>query len=166
MTKKEITLGPEHMWVAKEQYAADLDLAQQYQKFTEELLRLGLIGIGVLAFFFDRIAVAAYFAADHKDWLLRLVALAAVLFAMSGAYALRHRFLTATGVGWHIEFLRHANAGNEDKVNRRRQLRNADYRLAFGSLNRARILCGFAVAVLAAALVVAVVSFDPRLLKC
>lgn len=165
VAKKAITLGPDHMWVAKEQYSADLDLAQQYQKFTEELLRLGLIGIGVLAFFFDKIAIAVYFSADHKDWLLRLIALAAALFAMSGAYALRHRFLSATGVGWHIEFLRHANAGNEDKVSQKRVLRNADYRIAFRSLNRARILCGLAVAVLAAALVVAVVSFDATRLK-
>ncbi len=95
--------------VLEDAYKADLEILDRYQSYSSELIRLSLLGIGALAFFLTQVALAHEPPSDLKDELAALAfGISALLFTLSTACALSHRYHSTDGFASHIKAIRFA----------------------------------------------------------
>ena len=96
---------------APKAFANDLEVLKQYQSFSAELLRLSLLGLTALA-----VLIFAVIKDDKIkiDELSRyLIITSSVLFGMSAAAALAHRYSSSDGLTLHLEALRYELRGRD-----------------------------------------------------
>jgi hypothetical protein len=93
--------------VPESEYKADLALLDRFQGVSAEIIRLSLLGIGVLGFVLKGIIDAKPTPTWLKDSCLGiLVCVGALLFALSSFAGLLHRYLSADGFYYHIKDIR------------------------------------------------------------
>jgi hypothetical protein len=126
-------------------YKADLEILDRYQGYSSELIRLSLLGIGALAFFLAQVALGEHTPASLKDWLAGLaLGISALLFALSTACALSHRYHSTDGFTSHIKAIRSANAQPPEpsEALKHANLRNRIYKVSGWWLGAAVSLFG------------------------
>ena len=90
------------MELREEYYKADIILLEKYQSYSAELLRISLLGIALLGFFFDKVSDSEAFDPGAKFSMALTLGVAAMLFAIAAAAALAHRFYSTDGIFYHI----------------------------------------------------------------
>lgn len=97
-------------------YAAEFALLDRYQKFSAELLRLSLLGIGVFGLLFkDTFAPIDWVSASTSLFAASYVSTASViLFGCAAACALAHRFFSSEAARYFLYSLRlHASCPSD-----------------------------------------------------
>ena len=95
--------------LAEDLYAHDLALHDRFKEFSDQLLKITLIGLGVFAFFFtnDADKSSLLVGALQRNCEVRLfLSVAAVSFVLAAWAALRHRFLSSDAMFHHIRALK------------------------------------------------------------
>lgn len=147
------------MSLSKDDYEADLALLDRYQTFSAELVRVSLLGVGVLGFFFDKVAGSTYLSVSTRQLVLTLLACAAVCFGTAAAAALAHRFLSSDGFFYHLRGLRRSTDALARTSDERQ--RNSLYRRSGRFVGASAALCGLGCFVVVAALFCAVLNYQP-----
>lgn len=134
---------------------ADLKLIDRYKDFASELLKLSLLAIATLGFFFDKLATADYFSVGDRRFLLLYMASGALAFLGSGATAMLHRLLALGGTSLFIRAIRRRQAGQQegeaaDKAQGRKLYKAASFLLALSAILAAVGACIFVVSLFAA----------------
>jgi hypothetical protein len=140
----------------EKQYKAEVELADRYQSFTAELLRLSLLGIAIFGFLYKEV----FLDFDRKkhplvpiDMLKTIASFSILLFGICALLALVFRYWSAESTRLYIEGLRFLKAGNQEKAE-----------LGLKSRSRAVVVCiaskaGAAASLAAGAVLVAFVFF-------
>lgn len=131
--------------IPEDQYRADLELLDRYQKYSSEIIRLSLLGIAGLAFFVVQIVSGEHVPQQFKDWIAGiLIGLSSALFVCAAAAALSHRYHSTDGLFYHFKSLRLANSDppQTDKAAETAKIRNGIYRKAGHWLTAAVCLFG------------------------
>jgi hypothetical protein len=112
-------------------YKPDLEVGDRYQKISEEVARIALIGLGGIAFIVESglVGISACPRALAIAWTFVLVA--SFAFGASVALALTHRFLANLGLGYHVEALRRDKQGAINEVNKCTDIRNKYYNYSY-----------------------------------
>ena len=103
----------------EKRYKAEMELAERYQAFTAELLRLALLGIAAFGFLYKE-AFLEFDASQHPDVnILAAKSRAAcgiALFGLTSILALLFRYCSSETVRLYLEGLRYTEAGAEAKA--------------------------------------------------
>lgn len=135
------------MPITEDDYKVDLELLDRYQGFSTELLRIFLLGVSLLGFFFQHVASGSHFSPESKERILLLLAAAATAFLVSSVFALGHRYFSTDGVFHHIRAARRRHSDAESaKVDE--LMRNRRYRSSTRYLAAAAVFCGLGTTVL------------------
>lgn len=119
--------------ISEDQYRADLELLDRYQKYSSEIIRLSLLGIAGLAFFIVQIVSGEHVPEQSKDWVAgMLIGTSSVLFMFATAAALSHRYHSTDGLYFHFKSLRLTNSDppQTEKATEVAEVRNSIYRKA------------------------------------
>ena len=133
------------------QFHLDIEVADRFQAFSRELLRLILASIGVVGVLIEVLDIQ-----ESQDWIKVLVALALVVLGIGVAFSLSHRYLGPDAVACHLAFLRlKARQGECDamKARRERDDRNTCLKWAPRVLTAASIALGIGAALLGVAFI-------------
>lgn len=94
-------------------YKPDLEILNKYQEFSSELLRVSLIGIAAIAFFYEK-HDGHMFSLDIIIWTfisVKCMLITSLFFlSLSSFCALMHRYFSTDSVTYMISSLRYANA--------------------------------------------------------
>jgi hypothetical protein len=115
------------------EYKVDLDLLDRYQGFSSEILKLSLAGVAV----FGVLAKATWLNLDDS---FVFIAVAIVLFGLSAAFSLGHRFLSNEGMFYHIRSLRKRSDDDADAVKRNEYFSRSEFCMKAGAI----LLCSAA----------------------
>jgi hypothetical protein len=138
--------------IEEKQYKVEVELADRYQGFTAELVRLSLLGITVFGFLYKEV-FWGFNPNEHPnvqiDDVKKIASWSIFLFGICTLLALVFRYFSAESTRYYIEGLRFLEAGKQD-----------DARLKLKWRNRAVIICvvskaGAAVCLAAGAMLVA-----------
>ncbi|MCP4610139.1 MAG: hypothetical protein GY845_15630 [Planctomycetes bacterium] len=112
----------------EKQYKAEVELADRYQGFTTELVRLSLLGIAVFGFLYKEV----FWGFDSKehpniqiDCVKELASWSIFLFGICTLFALVFRYFSAESTRYYIEGLRFFEAGKQDKARLKLKKRNS-----------------------------------------
>lgn len=134
--------------IEKEFYEADVAMLDRYQAFSGELLRVSLLGIGVVGFFAEKLA-----AALGKSMIVKGAAWCAVGgFAAAMAFALAHRYFSTDGMFYHLRAVRRESQGKDS--NDEREDRNRIFARSGQYLGASALCFGFGVIALGVAILV------------
>ena len=140
----------------------DLKLIDRYKEFSSELLKIALVAIAVLGFFFDKLATATYFDSEARKLLLSYIANGALAFLASGGASLAHRFVALAAASFHVRAARRAKVGRpEDHVADMRRSRRL-YIVASSALLLATVLAAAGAFILVFCMFEAVALYEPK----
>lgn len=111
--------------IPKEAFESDLALLDRYQAFSAELVRISLLGVGLVGFFFTKPEV-------RNDLSTIASTVAAGAFAFATALALGHRYFSSDGIHYHLKSLR---STSETERTVREGHRNGAYKRSGGFLS-------------------------------
>jgi hypothetical protein len=94
-------------------YKADMILLEKYQGYTGELLRISLLGIAVLGFFFDKVASNPVLSDGSRHLILAILGIAAIIFAFAAAASLAHRYYSNEEMYYRLRQLEGAQGSPE-----------------------------------------------------
>jgi hypothetical protein len=87
-------------------HKAEVAVIDRYQKYSAELLRISLLGIAVLGFFFQRVATLNDISSDGKKVTLWCMGIAAAMFAVAAAACLAHRYYSTDVLDFRFRILK------------------------------------------------------------
>lgn len=110
----------------EKKYQAEIELADRYQAFTAELLRLALLGIGVFGFLYKEVFID-FEVATHPDINIDLAKSLAswgiILFGITSIFALIFRYFSSEWVRIYLEGLRYIEANCISKAEKKLKAR-------------------------------------------
>jgi hypothetical protein len=136
----------------------DFAVQERYQAFSAELLRISLLGLGVIGVGAAKILFPEGPTAFDLTAPVRLGVVASLAgFAMSAGAALVHRYASVDSLSWHIQSLRRDVRdadGDAEQAEKERRLRYQQFVRARNALRVSATSLGFAAVTLAFALIV------------
>lgn len=136
----------------------DFAVQERYQAFSAELLRISLLGLGVIGVGASKVLFPAGPTAFGLSDPVRLGVVASLTgFAISAGAALVHRYASVDSLSWHIQSLRRdvrEADGDAKQGDRERKLRYQQFVRARNALRVSATSLGLAAAALAFALIV------------
>ena len=97
-------------------YKSDMDVTEKYQAFSSEILRIALIGIAAIGFFYDKLGAHFLFnkiiliSLTVKDMLIASL----ILLAISSSFSLAHRYYSSDSLAYILSSLRYAKAADNE----------------------------------------------------
>lgn len=95
--------------IDEKQYKAELELLDRFHIFSAELLRLSLIGIAVFGFLYEKLFSRIDERFPHLNFFLSpkwASGISVLLFSISAAIALAHRYFSTDAAGFYVHSLR------------------------------------------------------------
>lgn len=116
-------LYPEDLKVDELLYKSDLAVTEKYQSFSSELLRISLIGIASIGFFYEKLATNILFTKQllFSITIKEMLIISLVLLATSSAFALAHRYYSSDSISYMISSLRYTKAAQNETLDLGRQ---------------------------------------------
>ena len=104
-------------------YKPDLAVSEKYQAFSSELLRISLIGIAAIGFFYEKLNTQLLFEKQllFSITVKEMLHLSLSLLAISSAFALSHRYFSSDCIAYMISTLRYTNAANNESSDTERK---------------------------------------------
>ena len=124
--KRKLELTPEIIYSGLDEtkYKAELEVLDRFLSFSAELLRLSLLGITVVGFFYKFVIPKTGLTAANKT----LIILCVISFAISSLLAVMYRYLATDAFRFYIYGLR-INLKSEDEAISSLKKRNKRLRL-------------------------------------
>jgi hypothetical protein len=146
-----------HYPLAEHTVEHDLSVQERYQAFSAELLRISLLGLGVLGVGFTNLLFPAATITIEITPVAQLgVATSLLGFAVSAGAALVHRYSSVDSLSWHVQSLRRdvrGAAGDSEAAKIERVRRYKQFVVARNALRVSAVSLGVAAAVLAGVLI-------------
>ena len=116
-------LYSEELKVDESLYKSDLAVTEKYQAFSSELLRISLIGIAAIGFFYEKLSTNILFEKQllFSITIKEVLIVSLVLLATSSAFALAHRYYSSDCIAYMISTLRYTNAAQNESLGKERQ---------------------------------------------
>lgn len=135
----------------------DFAVQDRYQAFSAELLRISLLGLGVIGIGASKVIFPEATTSFDLTDPIRLGVIAALAgFAVSAGAALVHRYASVDSLSWHIQSMRRDirdATGDAERAETERRLRYKQFVRARNALRASATSLGFAAGMLTFALI-------------
>ena len=118
----ELNLG--ELGLSNDKVSNDFTLADKYQAFSAELIRISLIGLGVSAYFFkdgfNDVKTKSFISlVMNSPDLKRLFYWSILSFAVSASFALFYRYFSSDALAFQLRYLRLKMLDQDDAIKKR-----------------------------------------------
>ncbi|MBX7170133.1 MAG: hypothetical protein K1X72_04195 [Pyrinomonadaceae bacterium] len=131
-TSKSLGLTP----IDERTFSEDLQVGDRYQKFSEELLRLALLGFAGISFLITNVLLKSPPPESINKYFKIFVAISLICLGISSAAAILHRYFSTDSLSCHLVLLRRGiRKNNKDKKEYRKEKNKRDWLFALSGIS-------------------------------